>query len=151
MRRPIALLIPLVMFALGPGARGQGTKADYERANTVGQWTAGKVTSAKVAANWTPDNKQFWYQNAKKEFVLVDVVKGTREVVAEDRLPKDAKPVPPVKKKGRDPEASDEEEPTPPAPLPEGKGEENRTVGDQNSFAEDGTVNSPFPSGRGAG
>src|SRR6476659_8116418 len=99
----------LCLLSLSPcllvsvSAFGQGTKADYERANTVFKWTAGKVTSAKVEANWTPDGNRFWYKNAKKEFVLVDAVKGTREVVSEDKLPKDAKPAPPTpKKKGFD-------------------------------------------------
>ena len=123
MPRPLAFLLLLV---LTPLAAAQGTKADYERANTVGKWTAGKVTSAKVQPNWTPDGERFWYQNAKKEFVLVDAVKGTREVVAEDKLPKDAKPDNPPKKKGRD-EVADEES-------------------DDEMFFD-----SPFPSGRGAG
>lgn len=97
MSRALALVVLLAFAHIGAA---QGTKDDYERANTVGKWTANKVTSAKVAANWTPDGRQFWYQNAKKEFVLVDMAKGTREVVAEDKLPKDAKPAPTPKKKG---------------------------------------------------
>ncbi len=39
--------------------------------------------------------------------------------------------------------------PTPPAPLPEGKGEKNRGVASAESTRE--TAHSPFPSGRGAG
>ncbi len=102
MRRPLALCL----FLLGsPSAFGQGTKADYERANTVRQWTGGKVFKNKVEPAWTPDGNVFWYRNdlpgGKKEFVLVDAVKGTREIVAEDKLPKDAKPVTVPKKKGR--------------------------------------------------
>ena len=100
------------LLALAPLAAAQGTKDDYDRATTVGKWTAGKVTSAKVSPNWTPDGTRFWYQNAKKEFVLVDAVKGTREVVSEDKLPKDAKPVPPKQKGfgGRDETAEVEDE-----------------------------------------
>ncbi|AWM36197.1 Prolyl tripeptidyl peptidase precursor [Gemmata obscuriglobus] len=103
MPRVFALLALLTFAHIGAA---QGTKQDYERANSVGKWTAGKVTATKVAPNWTPDGQQFWYQNANKEFVLVDMVKGTREVVAEDKLPKDAKPTPPPKKKRFD--AADE-------------------------------------------
>jgi dipeptidyl-peptidase 4 len=106
--------IAIGMFALlvlAPLAAGQGTKADYERANTVSKWTAGKVTSAKVEANWTPDGNRFWYKNAKKEFVLVDAVKGTREIVTEDKFPKDAKPAPPppTKKGGAEEEEEEDE------------------------------------------
>lgn len=106
MRRSIAFLALLI---LAPLAAAQGTKADYDRANSVGKWTAGKVTSAKVEANWTPDGKQFWYQNAKRECVLVDVMKRTREVVSKDKLPKDAKPAAPPRKGPRPPEASETE------------------------------------------
>jgi dipeptidyl aminopeptidase/acylaminoacyl peptidase len=128
MRRAPALLLLLL---LAPVAAGQGTKADYERATTVRQWTAGKVSKAKVETRWTPDGNVFWYRNdlpgGKKEFVLVDAVKGTREVVAEDELPKDAKPLnPPRKKFGKGEESAD---PTPQPPPPKGEGEEG-TVGE---------------------
>jgi dipeptidyl-peptidase 4 len=109
MRRSLALII---LFALPPLAVAQGTKADYERANTVRTWTAGKVKNAAIEVNWTPDGSQFWYKRdagAKKEFVLVDTAKGTREVVTEDKLPKDAKPAVVPKKKfggGEAPEVS---------------------------------------------
>ncbi len=106
MNRTLSFLLLLIVV---PCAAAQGTKADYERANSVGKWTAGKVTSAQVTPNWTPDGATFWYQNAKKEFVLVDVVKGTREVVSEDKLPKDAKPAPPPKKKGRGEPSNDDD------------------------------------------
>ncbi len=107
MRRSIAFAVLLV---LTPLAAAQGTKADYERATTVAKWTAGKVTSAKIEAYWTPDGNQFYYQNAKKEYVLVDVTQGTREIVTKDKLPKDAKPVAPPKKKGSDGEEASAEE-----------------------------------------
>lgn len=124
MPRPVAFLALLI---LTPLAAAQGTKADYERATTVGKWTAGKVTSAKVEANWTPDGNRFWYKNANKEFVLVDAVKGTREVVSEDKLPKDAKPVPPRKKGFGEFEEEEDEASLPPRlPSLERKGEEEQ-------------------------
>lgn len=90
MRRPVAVFA--ILF-LAPPAAAQGTKADYERANSVSKWTAGKVTSAKVRPHWAPDGDRFWYRRdlpgGKKEFVLVDAVKGTRQVVEEDELPKE--------------------------------------------------------------
>jgi dipeptidyl aminopeptidase/acylaminoacyl peptidase len=107
MCRPLALLL---LFAVAPLAAAQGTKADYDRANSVYRWTAGKVTSAKVEPRWTPDGDRFWYKNGKGQFVLVDAVKGTRDMVTEDKLPKDAKPVEPPKRKARDSEEEDEEQ-----------------------------------------
>lgn len=91
MTRALSLL---ALCALAPVAAAQGTKQDYDRANTVSKWTAGKVTSAKVAPNWSADGRTFWYQNAKKEFVLIDAAQGTRTVVTRDQLPKGAKPAP---------------------------------------------------------
>jgi dipeptidyl aminopeptidase/acylaminoacyl peptidase len=93
-------------FLILPAAFAQGTKADYERADTVRDWTAGKVIRAKVEPHWFDDGNKFWYRNdlpgGKREFVLVDAVKGTREVVTEDKLPKDGKSEP---KKGKEPES----------------------------------------------
>jgi len=81
-----------------PTAQAQGTKADYERANTVRDWTSGKVFKARVDPHWFDNGDKFWYRNdlpgGKKEFVLVDAVKGTREVVTEDMLPKAKKNAP---------------------------------------------------------
>ena len=99
MSRTLSLL---TCFALASLAAAQGTKDEYDRANSVFKWTAGKVTSAKVEAHWTPDGGTFWYWNAQKQVVLVNVEKGTREVVTEDKLPKDAERVNPPKSKGRD-------------------------------------------------
>ncbi|HEV3384895.1 MAG TPA: DPP IV N-terminal domain-containing protein, partial [Gemmata sp.] len=89
----------------------QGTKEDYERANTLRQWTAGKILNAKIEARWVPESGEFWYRRdlpgGKKEFVLVDSEKGTREIVAEEKLPKNAKAATPQPKGGnRRPEAS---------------------------------------------
>ena len=52
MRRTHAFL---ALLFLAPVAAGQGTKADYERATTVRQWTAGKVFKDRVETNWTAD------------------------------------------------------------------------------------------------
>jgi dipeptidyl aminopeptidase/acylaminoacyl peptidase len=131
----------VALFTLAPLVAAQGTKADYERANSVSKWTAGKVTSVKVEAHWTPDGTRFWYKNAQKQFVLVDAAKGTREVVTEDKLPKDAKaPTPPPKKKGfgggeeaSEVESDDEDAPfvralQPPFPGRRGESPDGKTV-----------------------
>jgi dipeptidyl aminopeptidase/acylaminoacyl peptidase len=116
--RPIVTLLAFLILA--PFVAAQGTKADYERATSVGKWTAGKVKNAAIEAYWTPDGSAFYYRRdvgGKREYVLVDTAKGTREVVAEDKLPKDAKPTATPKKKFGF-ETPEVEDPTP-NPLPE--------------------------------
>ncbi len=104
-RRDVVVLCRAVVFlslspclSLFPTAQAQGTKADYERANTVRDWTSGKVFKTKVEPHWFDNGDKFWYRNdlpgGKREFVLVDAVKGTREIVTEDKLPKEKKAAP---------------------------------------------------------
>src|SRR4029450_5963774 len=101
-----SLAAAVAFLVLAPFVAAQGTKADYDRANSVRFWTSGKVKNAAIEANWTPDGTAFWYSRdgegageGKKEFVLVDTAKGTREIVTKDKLPKDAKPSALPKKK----------------------------------------------------
>jgi dipeptidyl-peptidase 4 len=65
------LSIPLPM-----AASAQGTRADYERANTLGKTVAGKVFRASVKPNWIGESDRFWYRNDlpgdRREFILVD-------------------------------------------------------------------------------
>jgi dipeptidyl-peptidase 4 len=108
--RPVVTLLAFILLA--PFVAAQGTKADYERAVSVGKTAAGKVKNATIEAYWTPDGSAFYYRrdaDGKREYVLVDTAKGTREIVTEDKLPKDAKPnAPPKKKFGFEtPEASE--------------------------------------------
>ncbi len=90
MRRTAAVF---ALIILAPGAMAQGTRADYERANSVRKWTAGKVSSVRIQPHWTRDGNQFWYRHdlpgGKKEFVRVDALKGTRTIVKEVELPKE--------------------------------------------------------------
>ncbi len=76
----VTLLAPPPVFA-------QGTKADYERAQSLARRTDGKVFRAKVTPHWLPDGNAFWYrvetEPGKSEVVHVDAVKGTRSVVAD--------------------------------------------------------------------
>ena len=85
-RLALALLFLSPAFALG-----QGTQADYDRAAILPALTRNKVFRDKVDPNWV-DGDRFWYRldlpGGKKEFMLVDAAKGTREVVAEKDLPK---------------------------------------------------------------
>ena len=116
----LLLLLPIVAFA-------QGTKADYERSLSLNQRFGGKVFRDRVEPTWAEDGKRMWYAVAlpdgKKEFVLVDIEKGIREVVTEDKLPKDGiKPTPP-KKKGLDP--------APESPFAEQEGSEYREAAEE--------------------
>jgi dipeptidyl-peptidase 4 len=61
----------------------QGTKADYDRALSLGKRTDNKVFRAKVEPHWLPDGNSFWYRvetaPGKSEKVLVDCLKGERQ------------------------------------------------------------------------
>ena len=61
----------------------QGTRADYERALSVGQRTANTVFKQSVRPHWLAGNTRFWYRNdladGAREFVLVDAAKGERK------------------------------------------------------------------------
>jgi dipeptidyl aminopeptidase/acylaminoacyl peptidase len=89
----LARFLPVLAVLAAPAPlAAQGTKADYDRALAYRQKTDGTVFRASVTPNWFDDGTKFWYRNdpagGKKEFVLVDCVAGTREVVPEERLPK---------------------------------------------------------------
>jgi dipeptidyl aminopeptidase/acylaminoacyl peptidase len=82
----------------------QGTKADYERATSFLSRAPGRILNAKIEPKWAAEGEQFYYQRelpgGKKEFVLVDCSEGKREVVAEDKLPKNTKASPTPKQGG---------------------------------------------------
>ncbi len=77
--RPFSLCCVL---ALAPftNAHAQGTRADYERAASLGRLFAGKVIGGKVRPQWLAGNVAFWFVKEKpegrSEFVLVDAAKG---------------------------------------------------------------------------
>ena len=54
-------------------AHGQGTRADYERADVLRERSRGKVLNLKIDAHWSADGKQFWYrrQAVRKEWLEV--------------------------------------------------------------------------------
>ena len=74
-------------FSSTLSAFAQGTKADYERAQSLGKRTDGKVFRTKVTPHWLPDGNAFWYRietaPGVREVVSVDAVKGTRTVVSD--------------------------------------------------------------------
>src|SRR5215212_3538134 len=80
-----SLLHLAITFALAASAFAQGTKADYERSAAIDRLTAGKTFRDRVEPHWMPGRNEFWYRNdlpgGKKEFVVVEAVKGERRVV----------------------------------------------------------------------
>lgn len=70
----IILLNPSVIF-------GQGTAADYTRADSLESWFKGKVYYATLTPVWAGDSNAFIYTNLTpdgKEFILVNPVKNEK-------------------------------------------------------------------------
>jgi dipeptidyl aminopeptidase/acylaminoacyl peptidase len=65
-------------------ARGQGSKADYDRALSLGRRIEGKVFRDRVRPQWLAGNTRFWYRVETGpeacEYVLVDAERGTRQL-----------------------------------------------------------------------
>ncbi|WP_262888740.1 S9 family peptidase [Pontibacter pamirensis] len=61
---------------------GQGTKADYRRAEAQKEAMESKIYNAPRSFHWIKGEEKFWYINTTprgKEFVLVDAAKRTRK------------------------------------------------------------------------
>ena len=76
----------LLAFFLFPSALvAQGTQADFDRQAKLGPRFAGKVTRDQVRPTWFADGTKFWYANilgiGKREYVVVDCIRGTRQIV----------------------------------------------------------------------
>lgn len=80
--RLVCLLAAVLLATVS--ALPQGSKADYDRALTLGQRTENKVFRAQVKPIWLPGGTSFWYRvktgPETEEFVIVDCVAGTRTV-----------------------------------------------------------------------
>jgi len=65
--------------------RGQGSRADYDRALSLPQRTENKVFRQRVKANWLPGGTNFWYRvktgPEMVQFVQVDAVSGIRTLI----------------------------------------------------------------------
>lgn len=65
-----------------PSVIAQGSKADYDRAQSIRQLAQNKVFRDVVKLNWLPDGNRAWYRvqtgPQAHEFVLVDAISGTR-------------------------------------------------------------------------
>lgn len=83
-----ALLCGLLL-AIAPGwALGQGSKADYERAESLAKRSRGLVTPVSVRPRWLPDQDRFLYRReSPREYVVVDARTGDRRPAFDhDRL-----------------------------------------------------------------
>ncbi|CAN5901352.1 hypothetical protein BH11VER1_BH11VER1_11570 [soil metagenome] len=77
---PLSLLI--LCFLCTSRVMAQGSKADFERANSLRDRVANTVFRAEVKPHWLAGNTRFWYrlQTGKQqhEFILVDTATGQR-------------------------------------------------------------------------
>jgi dipeptidyl aminopeptidase/acylaminoacyl peptidase len=83
MSRFTFVVLPMLgALLMARSATAQGTRADYDRANHLGQITQHTVFNASVTPHWASDGNSFWYRNdtpdGHREFVWVDAVAGTR-------------------------------------------------------------------------
>ncbi|MEO7991946.1 MAG: hypothetical protein ABI663_20515 [Chryseolinea sp.] len=61
---------------------GQGTLADYQRAEAQGKLYRNKVYNDPHGFYWLGGNEAFWYLNTSKtgsEFILADIAKKTQK------------------------------------------------------------------------
>jgi dipeptidyl aminopeptidase/acylaminoacyl peptidase len=70
------ILAAVLAAACAGSALAQGTRRDYERADTLPQRVSGKVFRASVRPNWIGGSGRFWYRcdlpGGRREFLLVD-------------------------------------------------------------------------------
>jgi dipeptidyl aminopeptidase/acylaminoacyl peptidase len=75
----------LCLFAFGFEVLAQGSRADYERAASLGQRFSGKVFRDRIETHWLPGNTSFWYSVKtsadQREFVQVNALTGERKVI----------------------------------------------------------------------
>ena len=80
-------LLPILFLFMTTLAFGQGTRADYERADQLRERSRGKVLNLKVDANWSKDGTRFWYRRqlagGGEEFVTVEGTSGARTSAAQ--------------------------------------------------------------------
>ena len=131
------IILFALLVAVASEAVAQGTKADYERAASVRQRFAGKVLNATLRPTWFEDDSKFWYfaqrPDGKKEWVVVDVATGTKSIVKQGDLPREAKP-----DSKRPPRSSTNDRPPFPSPRPTSPdGQRTAFVRDHNLWLRD--------------
>jgi dipeptidyl-peptidase-4 len=80
--RLAALVLCAVVLSMPSSGVAQGTKADYQRADSLRERTRDKVFRATVRPNWFAGGSRFWYRNdlagGAREFIAVDAARGER-------------------------------------------------------------------------
>ncbi len=80
-RTPAVCLLLALWFGTF-AALAQGSKADYDRANSLAQRTENTVFRSRIRPEWLPGNTRFWYRidtaPGTHEFVQVNAEAGTR-------------------------------------------------------------------------
>ena len=80
--RTLLLLAAFVSVLLPNRADAQGSRADYERADSLQRMTRDKVVRVRVRPRWLPDGDRFWYAivvaQGRHRFYLVDARSGER-------------------------------------------------------------------------
>ncbi|MBS1726869.1 MAG: DPP IV N-terminal domain-containing protein [Armatimonadetes bacterium] len=83
MNRSSLILLTMPVFLLGSSlALGQGTQADYDRANGFREQFRGLVRNERISPTWIGNTSKFWYvrqeEGGGKTFLLVDPLSGKR-------------------------------------------------------------------------
>ena len=87
-RGPALAVVALLLLAPVATARGQGTRADYDRADSLDRRTRDTVFGATVIPRWSVDGNSFWYladgPHHQRQAWVVDAVAGTRRPATAD-------------------------------------------------------------------
>ena len=79
---PRRMAISVLLLGMAVPALGQGTQADYDRADALAGRTSGTVFNATLRPHWSADGDTFWYRSdgpdGVKRYIWVDAVRGTR-------------------------------------------------------------------------
>ena len=82
MRRSSILPCILVLCVCGTTVFGQGSAADYQRANRLEMLTRNKVFDFKIEPHWFDGGDKFWYRadlaDGQHKFFIVDAVAGSK-------------------------------------------------------------------------
>ena len=107
-----SLLCLLAFSLVATAVRGQGTRADYERADGLREKWRGKVLNQKIEPHWAADGGSFWYRRelpgGGAEFITITSATGERAVAKEApaKIAEPEKPAPKKRPPGREPRAT---------------------------------------------
>src|SRR3984957_6859916 len=80
--RKLSILSCVMVLSLGATALGQGSAADYQRANRLELLTRNKVFDFRIEPHWFDGGDKFWYRanlaDGQHKFFIVDAVAGAK-------------------------------------------------------------------------